>query len=274
MTAVLILAGRELRAGLRNRWAVGASLLLLLLALALAFLGSAPSGAVAASPLAVTVVSLASLSVFLIPLIALLLSYDAIIGEVERGTMLLLLTYPVARWQVVAGKFLGHLAVLGLATLVGYGLAGAILAMLVSDIRAWQPYGAMIASSILLGAAFLALGQLASTVVRERATAAGLAVGLWLVLVVLYDLGLLGLLAATGGQGLSAGLVTGLLIANPSDAYRLFNLSGFGEVSRFAGLAGMADQLAVAPWVALAALAAWVVVPLALAGAVFGRREL
>ena len=48
------------------------------------------------------------------PLIALLLSYDAIVGEVERGTMMLLLTYPVARWQVVLGKFLGHVGDPGL----------------------------------------------------------------------------------------------------------------------------------------------------------------
>ena len=42
-----------------------------------------------------TVVSLASLTVFLVPLIALLLAYDAIVGEAERGTLLLLLAYPV-----------------------------------------------------------------------------------------------------------------------------------------------------------------------------------
>ena len=55
------------------------------------------------------------------PLIALLISHDAIVGEMERGTMLLLLSYPVARWQVLLGKFLGHLAILAFATCLGYG---------------------------------------------------------------------------------------------------------------------------------------------------------
>ena len=41
------------------------------------------------------VVSLSSLTIFLVPLIALLLSHDAIVGEAERGTLLLLLSYPV-----------------------------------------------------------------------------------------------------------------------------------------------------------------------------------
>ncbi len=274
MRTVLILAGRELRDGLRNRWVLAATILLAGLALALAFLGSAPTGTIGAAPLAVTVVSLASLSVFLIPLIALLLSYDTVVGEVERGTMLLLLTYPVARWQVLAGKFLGHLAALAIATLVGYGGAGLVTALVMDQAGAWGPYAAMVGSSILLGAAFLALGQLASTVVRERATAAGLAVGLWLVLVVLYDLALLGILAGTGGGALSPAAVAGLLLANPSDAYRLFNLAGFGEVARFAGLAGLAERMALTPSLALLALAGWALVPLLLAWAVFSRRQL
>lgn len=274
MRAVAVLAWKEFRDGLRNRWVVAATLLLGALALALAFLGSAPTGSVGVAPLAVTVVSLASLSIFLVPLIALLLSFDAVVGEAERGTLLLLLTYPVARWQVIAGKFLGHVAVLGLATVLGYGAAGAILAVLVEDPGAWSPYAAMVGSSVLLGAAFVALGYLASTVVRERATAAGLAVGLWLLLVLLYDMALLGALTATEGQGIPASLVGALLLLNPADAYRLFNLAGFAEVRQYAGLAGVAEQMHLPPALGLVSLVLWIVVPLGLAGMLFARRQL
>ena len=76
------------------------------------------------SPLTVTVVSLSSLTIFLLPLIALLLSYDAIVGEHERGTLALLLAYPVARWQVIVGKFLGHVTILALATVAGLWRSG------------------------------------------------------------------------------------------------------------------------------------------------------
>lgn len=44
MRTVLIIAGKEMRDGLRNRWIVGATLLLAGLAFALTFLGSAPAG--------------------------------------------------------------------------------------------------------------------------------------------------------------------------------------------------------------------------------------
>ena len=109
MNAVCTIIGKEIRDGLRNRWVLATALLLGALALALGLLGSSPTGTVKADPLAVTVVSLSSLSIFLVPLIAMLLAYDAVVGEVDRGTMALLLSYPVARWQVLVGKFIGHL---------------------------------------------------------------------------------------------------------------------------------------------------------------------
>ena len=47
----------------------------------LAFLGAAPAGRVGAGALEVVVVSLSSLSIYLVPLIALLISHDAIVCE-------------------------------------------------------------------------------------------------------------------------------------------------------------------------------------------------
>jgi Cu-processing system permease protein len=70
-----------------------------------ASLGSEPTGAVRVSALTLTVVSLASLTVFLVPLIALLPAYEAIVGEAERGTIILLMGYPVARDQVLLGSY-------------------------------------------------------------------------------------------------------------------------------------------------------------------------
>lgn len=279
MKAVLLVASKEVLEGTRNRWVLAATLLLAALALTLAFLGSAPAGRVGAGALEVVVVSLSSLSVFLLPLIALLLSHDAIVGEIERGTLLLLLTYPLRRWQVLLGKFLGHVAILSLATLLGYGAASVALIFLAGDASfstsdGWWAFAHMLGSSILLGAAFAALGTLASTIVRGRGTAAGIAIGLWLVLVLLWDMGLLGLLVADQEQRISAGLVDALLLLNPADTYRLFNLAGLEDVRLLSGMAALGGESGLAPGLLLAALAAWTVVPLTAAAFLFSRREL
>jgi Cu-processing system permease protein len=271
---ILMIAAQEIRVGLRNRWVAATTGLMAALALSLVLLGSAPTGAVGADPLAIVVVSLTSLTIFLIPLIALLLSFDGIVGEHERGTLMLLLSYPVARWQVVVGKVLGQTAILGVATLVGYGAAAAALATQV-DIAAsaWLAYSAMLASSVMLGAAFIAIGCLASTLVRERATAGGLAVGAWLFFVLIYDSALLGLLVADQGRTIGEHGLNALLLLNPADAFRLFNMTATDAVSVYSGMAGPGDPASLAPAVLLGALAAWILVPLALAVAVFHRRS-
>lgn len=273
MRAILILAGKEIRDGLRNRWVVGATLLLAGLAFALTFLGSAPTGQLGVKPLAVTVVSLASLSIFLLPLIALLISYDSIVGETERGCMLLLLTYPVTPVQIISGKFLGHVTILALATVLGYGAAGVAAAVAGDgDPESWMAFLALIGSSVLLGGVFVALGILASTLVKERGTAAGLAIGLWLVFVVLFDFALLGLLIASKGA-VGESVFSWLLLVNPADVYRLFNLTGFDNVRQFSGMTGTWAGDSFPPAGLIAVLVAWMAVPLGLAMVAFCRRD-
>ncbi len=277
MNQILILAGKEIRDGLRNRWVVVITLLMAGLALVLAFLGSAPTGTTKVSALAITIVSLSSLSIFFIPLIALLLSYDTIVGESERGTLMLLLSYPVTRWQVVVGKFLGQAALLSIAITLGFGLAAIAIAMKsesdLSD-QAWSGIFRLLASSALLGAAFIAIGSMISASVRERGTAAGIAVGVWLLFVLVYDMGLLALLAADAGQNMSNSLVTGLLIANPTDTYRVFNLAGNSEVSALSGMAGLSAARQVSQFSLVTVLIMWVVMPLVAACFLFQRRPL
>jgi len=275
VTNIFIIARKEIQEGLRNRWVLATTLLLAALALTLTFLGSAPTGNVGASALDIVIVSLSSLSIFLVPLIALLISHDAIVGEMERGTMLLLLSYPVGRWQVIAGKFTGHLAILAFATLLGYGAAAVALAATGADIErsSFGAFASMILSSILLGAVFIAIGYLVSVLVRERGTAGGIAVGVWLLYVLIYDMALLGLLVVDQGRIISGGVLDALLLANPTDAYRLLNLNS-GNLGALSGMGGVAENAALSPATLVGALLVWVAVPLSAAALVFSRREL
>jgi len=275
MRLLWILALKEVRDGLRNRWIAAAIILLGTLAVALSLLGSAPTGSVRVSDLDITVISLSSLSVYLIPLIALMLSFDALVGEFERGTMMLLLTYPLQRWQVIMGKFLGHLIILFIAIFTGYG--GAILLMTLltgGGTEGWQAYVAMMASSLLLGSVFIALGYLVSILVRERATAAGSAIGLWLCFVVLYDLILFGALLVDEGQLIGQKLFTILMLISPTDSYRILNLSMFEGVSQAAGIAGIASEAGMNSSVMIGVMLLWVVVPLIMTLYVFQKREI
>ncbi|MEB2846466.1 ABC transporter permease [Endobacterium cereale] len=274
MNNILTVARKEIQEGRRNRWVLATTLLLAGLALTLTFLGSAPTGNVGVNQLDVVIVSLSSLAIFLLPLIALLLSHDAIVGESERGTLILLLSYPVGRSEIVIGKFLGHLSILAFSTLIGFGAAAVALVAsgTVISPASWRAFATMLGASILLGAVFLSIGYLISTLVRERSTAGGVAVGIWLFFVLIYDMALLGGLVAAQGRSVPSLLLDGLLLANPTDAYRLLNL-GSGAASTLSGMGGVAAGSSLSAPILTVALLLWAIVPLGIANIVFARRE-
>lgn len=273
MSPLWTIARKELADGLRNRWLLAIGALFALLAIGIAWFGAAAAGQVGFTSIPATVASLASLATFLMPLIALLLAYDAIIGEEEGGTLLLLLTYPLSRAQLLFGKFIGHGLILSLATLLGFGAAAVAIAVLVPDIELplllWA-FGRFILSSALLGWVFLAMAYALSSQVAEKSTAAGLSLGLWFFFVLVFDLTLLAILVLSEGK-LSPELLPWLLLCNPTDIYRLINLSGF-EVSEGNGVLSLGQDLPVSEATLWLALAAWILAALALAYWLFRRR--
>ncbi len=267
MNAILTVAGKEFRDGLRNRWVLAIALVLGLLAVGIAYFGAAASGAVGFTSLSTTIVSLASLAVFLIPLIALMLAYDAVIGEQEQGTLLLLLTYPLSRTSLLLGKFLGHGLILATATVTGFGVAGLVISIGAEDIvlgELVRSLGLFILSAVLLGWVFVALAYLVSVLVSEKSRAAGLALVLWFLFVLVFDLVLLALLVGAGERIGREGL-TYLLLLNPTECFRLLNLTGFPAAQTAAGVTSVAADGALRPAALLTSLLAWIAVPLALA---------
>lgn len=264
MHGVLTIAATEIRIGLRNRWIILSSLILLAFALILVLLGSAPGGEVKTDAVTVVVASLSTLSVYLVPLIALLLAFDAIAGEIDRGTLQLVLASPASRGAVLVGKFLGHVAVLGIAVSFGYGIAGlvAYFANGGGDASAFVGVGRLIASSMILGATFIAIGYIASASVRQTGTAAALAIAIWLFAVVLYDLALLGGLLASQDGVFARDIFPWLLVFNPADAFRLYNMSAVdaaavggnlgGGIGSALPLSGLATMLSPVAWAVIA----------------------
>mgnify|MGYP000565734943 CR=1 FL=1 len=270
MNRILASARTEFIIALRNRWITISVAMMVLFSLVLSAAGSAPTGALGADKLSVTVASLTSLAVYLVPLVALLMSFDAIAGEIERGTLPLVLTYPVKRGELVLGKFTAHLAILAIAIAAGYGIAA--IAAVATDQNAFLGLPALLRlfwSSLLLGAAFIGIGYGISAFARRPGAAAGLVIGLWLVLIVLYDLGLLAAIVADDGGTFTNDYFQWLLLGNPADAFRLYNLAASDATTAAAGLAGAANS--IPPVHALISILAWPVAAIGIALLAFRR---
>ena len=277
MSPILTVASLEIRMGLRNRWILATTALMTILSLSIITLGSAPTGVTGASPLIVSIVSLASLTIFLVPLMALLLSYGSIVGEVEQGTMLLLLTYPISRGGVIIGKFLGQTSIISFATLFGFGLAGILVALMqntVPDASSWYALLTLIASASLMGAAFVGLGLACSSFTHQQGAAAGIAVSIWLFFVIIFDLLLLGGLVSGLDVVISEDLFPFLLLANPADAFRMLNMEAVAGSGLISGMTEVTANSAIAPAILWSSLLLWVLVPVALAVHFFKKKDI
>jgi Cu-processing system permease protein len=254
-----VIAGKEWRDRIRNRWVLAVALIFALFALAIAYFGSAQQGEVGFRGIDVTVASLVSLVIYLVPLIALVLGYDAIVGEKERGSLELLLAMPITRFEILLGKFLGLSAALASATALGFGagllaLAGQLTA------RDVHHYLGFAGSAILMGMAFLSLSLLVSVVAADRVRASGTAIGLWFFFVLIFDLLLLGVLVWSEGK-LGSGMFGILLMLNPADVFRLLNIFGSEQVQSMYGLATVMPDTLTNPAVLVGVMLGWIIAP-------------
>lgn len=222
---MMIIAAKEFKDSLRNRWVAVIFGLFFLLSFSVTFAGSAVSGTLAFPSLVSVIASLSTIAVAIIPLAAILLCYDAFVGEDESGTMLLLLSYPLTKMDIFLGKLLAHSGIMLAAIVSSFTMSAIILCCFGQDYQWLQTlwvFGQFIASSSLLALIFILLSYVVSLRATEKAKAVGILLSLWFALVLIYDLLLLALLVADLGPRVQW-LVQLLMALNPTDIYRAIN---------------------------------------------------
>jgi ABC-type transport system involved in multi-copper enzyme maturation permease subunit len=118
--------------------------------------------------------------------LALLLAYDAISGERERGTLRLILSGTSARYQVLLGKLLAGLTVLVVLVTITFILGLVILLSFpMVDLTGsdWIRIGFMFLSSLVFIAAMYNLGLLFSCLARRSAISLVLGLFMWIIFV-------------------------------------------------------------------------------------------
>lgn len=276
MDNILTVAGKELRDDLRSRWTVGLSLVFILLALIIIYFGGVAAGKVGFTSFGAILASLTTLAAFVIPLMGLLIAYDTVVGEREAGTLLLLLSYPLAPSELLTGKLLGHSATLAVAIVAGFGLACDSSQIFIPAARSatmWADLGGFMLSASLLGTSFVGIGCLISVLNQEKARAAGLALVAWFLLVILFDLVLLSVLVASGGDAIERAVFPYLLLLNPVDVFRLVNLVGLQGAGNAFFLSMTAGQT-YPPLVLWGAAAGWALLPFSFALIAFREQEI
>jgi ABC-2 type transport system permease protein len=135
--------------------------------------------------------SFVSVLAFLVPLIAIGLGFDSINGEFNRRTLSRLLAQPIYRDALLLGKFLAGLATIAVALitlwLVVVGLGLVTLGVPPNGEEVMRG-AAFLVVAIAYGGVWLAVAMLCSVFFRSAATSALTALGLWLLVSVLWPL--------------------------------------------------------------------------------------
>ncbi len=268
---VLLFVQKELGDARRNRWLWLYTLIFVLLASALAWLGLSAIGSYGVAGFGRTGASLVNLILLIVPLMGLTLGALSVAGERERGTLLYVLAQPVSTTEVFLGKYLGLALALIAALGAGFGLSGMLIAWQGGFVQS-EVYLALLGVTVLLALTSLALGFLISVMTRQGASAMGTALFLWLSLVFLSDLGLMGTALVLRVR---ADQLLALALLNPVQSFKLaavLIVQGGLEILGPAGLYAMRTFGEFLMPFLLAVLALWTLLAVTLAVVVFRRR--
>lgn len=268
----LVVAREEYRRAIESRWLFGFAALFAVFVLGLSFFGLAQSGEVGFTGFARVTLSLLNLVLFVVPLVGLLLGVTSITGSAD--SLSLLLAQPVSRTEVLAGKFAGVTAAISAAQLLGLGGGGLVVALNAGPDQVGG-FAVLCGVSLALAVLSVAAALAIASVWPDRLRATGAALALWLLLVVAYDLAVLGVTTLFRGAGLQAILLPALLL-NPVDLARVLVTMAVGRGALFGPTAAvLVKSLGSAPGIAaaLGALLVETAVPLWIALRVFRRRD-
>jgi Cu-processing system permease protein len=268
---VYVLTQKELRDARHNRWFVLYAIVFAALSLSLAWLALSGAGNYGLAGFGRTSASLINLVLLIVPLMGLTLGALSLAGEREKGTLIYIMAQPVNQLELLLGKFTGLALALIAALGLGFGLTGLLVAVNGGGTEI-RTYVILLLLSCLLAVASLSVGLLISAVVTRSATAVGLALFLWLLLVFFGDLGLMGTAVVLQ---LNTSQLFAAALANPLQLFKMASILNLRQNLEVLGPAGVyafrtyGERLLPA---LIGLLLLWVILPFLLTTQVFKRK--
>ncbi len=274
MASLLMIGWQEFTLNRRNRWVGSFAALFAILTVAIAYFGMVTSGYAGFQDFTRTAASIVNLGGFLIPLFALLLGVFSFLTNSEY--LELLATQPISRSRLLLGKYLGLVLTVLVASIMGFGLPGVVIALVIGAEGALQ-YFVVVLYSLLLAVVFTGLSVLISLLASRRQIALGIALAIWIFYELLYGLLTLGTTLYLSPTVLKTSLLIGLL-GNPIDIARVLSLLQIGGPHLFgpagATLVKLVGSGNLAILFGVAGLITWAFLPVIAAIGIFKKQNL
>jgi len=255
---VFYLAKKEFMDNFRNYWIIILSIIFTFLILVISYFGSTGLGS-GFRALDLTIELLKSPVILIVPIISLMLGYASIVREIEDGSMSSLLSFPVKRYEVVLGKFLGLGSVISTIILIGFLVSGVVIAINTSGSDFIYYFG-FIGATILLGLGFLSVSLFFSSILKRRTTAIGAAIFLWIFFAIIWNILIIGIaftVFMSGNNEMSIDWLPYVNLINPLMAISYFGGSGPPDLQ----------------WI-LVSYFSWIIMPLILTFVIFEKKDI
>lgn len=272
--AIITIARQELVINIRNKWTLLFAAAFGVLVLAISYFGLVTAGMTGFQGFARTSASLLNLVLYIIPLIALTMGTLSFTSE--KSASELLFSQPVSRTEILLGKVSGLFVSIFTATLIGFGLAGLVIATQAGT-EGLLRYPLLVGFSLLLALVFLSLSAFISALCQRKTKAFGVALFVWFFLVLFYDLLIIGVTFLLKERTANT-FIFASLFGNPVDIVRVACLmmldgrdvfgAGGAALLRFLG----GERLSIL--LLLVTLALWIIAPLLFAQRLLRRQDI
>jgi Cu-processing system permease protein len=271
-SVIAAIAARDVRSGVRNRWFMLYAIVFIMLSVGFSMLAMGGSTLTGQPGFGRTAAGLLNLMLLMVPLIGLTIGAQSLVGERQDRSLDYLMAQPISTREIFLGKYLGAAASLALLLRLGFGVSGVVMAVR-GAATGLGDFLLLVLLTTLLGLAMLSAGYLISSRSPQTAAALGIALTLWLLLVIVGDLGLM---SSAIVMDLSPGTLLTLTLINPLDVYKLLGVDLLQTSLDVLGPAGIYanSQLGgvLTPLLAVLLLA-WIVAPLPIGYLLFTRKD-
>ncbi len=217
---IFLIVKKEIKDSFQNRWFIIFTVACSILAFLLSYVGTRSLGYSDISGFGRTTASLVNLVLMLIPLMGLMLGCITISGERERGTLHYLLSHPISKREIFAGKYAGLLSSLIFTITIGFALGGMAI-FFKSGSSDIGKYLLDLLITLILASSVLSIGMLISVFTKKISKSIGIAIFAWFFLIILSDLGIIGSVILFN-LGIESTFFITLL--NPTEVYKILSV--------------------------------------------------
>jgi Cu-processing system permease protein len=267
------IATREARSGLQSRWFILYTAIFVVLIVAFAMVALTGSAVAGQTGFGRTSAAILNLMLLIVPLIGLTVGAQAIVSDRQSRHLDYLLAQPVSSAEVFVGKYLGAATLLVMMLVLGFGGSAVAIAARGSTGN-YAGFAVLSLLTILLALAMLSIGFVVSSFATQTSSALGIALSLWLLFVIIGDLGLMGSAII---MNIRPETLLALTLINPLDTYKLLSVEMLQASLDVLGPAGLyaTDRFGAGliPLL-LGLIVVWIVLPLPVGYWLFRRTDM